>query len=83
MSERDSGSILDGKYEIVERLATGGMGEVYRARHIHLHEHRVIKILRGDKAADAHFNAARLCERLGDKAAAIGHLKTVKQLSGR
>jgi len=53
LSERDSGSILDGKYEIVERLATGGMGEVYRARHIHLQEHRVIKILRGDKAADA------------------------------
>jgi len=49
---RDSGSILDGKYEIVERLATGGMGEVYRARHVHLHEDRVVKILRGDKATD-------------------------------
>jgi serine/threonine protein kinase len=54
LDPRDSGTILDGKYEIVERLAAGGMGEVYRARHIHLHEHRVIKILRADKAADPH-----------------------------
>jgi serine/threonine-protein kinase len=52
VTNRDSGSILDGKYEIVERLATGGMGEVYRARHVHLQEHRVIKILRSDRATD-------------------------------
>lgn len=51
-NHRDSGSILDGKYEILERLATGGMGEVYRARHIHLQEQRVIKILRADRATD-------------------------------
>jgi serine/threonine protein kinase len=54
VTNRDSGSILDGKYEIVERLATGGMGEVYRARHVHLQEHRVIKILRADRATDGH-----------------------------
>ena len=48
----DSGTILDGKYEIIERLGSGGMGEVYKARHIHLQELRVIMILRQDRAAD-------------------------------
>lgn len=57
MPERDTGSILDGKYEMLERLATGGMGEVYKARHIHLQELRVIKILRHDRAEDP--NAAQ------------------------
>lgn len=49
---REPGSILDGKYEIVQRLGSGGMGEVYLVRHVHLQELRVIKILRQDLAAD-------------------------------
>jgi eukaryotic-like serine/threonine-protein kinase len=49
---REPGSILDGKYEIVQRLGSGGMGEVYLVRHVHLHELRVVKILRQDLAAD-------------------------------
>ena len=52
MSSREPGSILDGKYEIVQRVGAGGMGEVYLARHVHLQELRVIKILRQDLAAD-------------------------------
>jgi serine/threonine protein kinase len=52
LSSREPGSILDGKYEIVQRLGSGGMGEVHLVRHLHLQELRVIKILRQDLAAD-------------------------------
>jgi serine/threonine-protein kinase len=46
------GQILDGKYEILGRLGSGGMGELYRVRHAHLGDVRVVKILRQDLAAD-------------------------------
>lgn len=52
MNLREPGSTLDGKYEIVQRLGSGGMGEVYLVRHVHLQELRVVKILRQDLAAD-------------------------------
>jgi serine/threonine protein kinase len=42
------GQILDGKYEILEKIAEGGMGEVYKARHIHLEEIRIIKVTKPD-----------------------------------
>lgn len=52
MNVRETGSVLDDKYEIVDRLGSGGMGEVYLVRHVHLQELRVVKILRQDMAAD-------------------------------
>jgi serine/threonine protein kinase len=44
--------LLDDKYEILKRLATGGMGDVYLVTHRHLQERRVIKVLRADLVAD-------------------------------
>jgi len=43
-----SGMILFGEYEIENVLGVGGMGEVYRARHRRLDEHRAIKVMHAD-----------------------------------
>ena len=52
MSQLERGTNIEGKYEILDRLAGGGMGEVYKVRHVHLNELRVIKLLRPDLARD-------------------------------
>ncbi|MGE5278140.1 MAG: protein kinase domain-containing protein [Acidobacteriota bacterium] len=46
------GQTLDGKYEILDKLAEGGMGEVYRARHVHLDEIRIIKVTKPDPVGE-------------------------------
>lgn len=42
------GTVLFGEYEIVSVLGTGGMGEVYRAHHRRLDEHRAIKVMHAE-----------------------------------
>ena len=64
-----AGEILDGKYEILDKIAEGGMGEVYRARHLHLEEIRIVKVMKSIGAQDeAHrrrfVEEARLATRL-------------------
>jgi serine/threonine-protein kinase len=47
---------IDGKYQIVERLGAGGMGEVYKVTHTYLGATRVIKVIRPQisESKDAH-----------------------------
>lgn len=52
MSGYSPGDDLDGKYEVLEPLGSGGMGAVYLVRHLHLQELRVVKVLRQDVATD-------------------------------
>jgi formylglycine-generating enzyme required for sulfatase activity len=45
--------VLDGKYFILERLGTGGMGIVYRARRVHIGDEVAVKVLHKQLVANA------------------------------
>jgi tRNA A-37 threonylcarbamoyl transferase component Bud32/signal transduction histidine kinase len=57
------------EYEILDVIGKGGMGAVYRARHIYLDEERAIKVVRGQFSAnrdylDRFIKEARILTRL-------------------
>jgi len=64
------GRVLDDKYRIDAVVGRGGMGAVYRARHLALERDVAIKLVRGDFVRDA----SRL-ERFKREALAIARLK--------
>ena len=56
------GTVLDGKYEILNRLGGGGMGDVFKAKHVHLDVFRCIKVMKEGMMSDAGFRARFLRE---------------------
>ena len=47
------GTLLAGRFKVVRFIAEGGMGEVYEAEDLELHEHLAIKTLRPETLQDA------------------------------
>lgn len=39
------GQVVDGRYEVIEKLGVGGMGTVYRARHVQIRKQVALKVL--------------------------------------
>ncbi len=46
MSDHESGSVVDGRFEIVSQLGEGGMGTVYRAIHREMDRQVALKVLK-------------------------------------
>jgi serine/threonine protein kinase len=79
MSERgQTGRIIDGRFELLERLGSGGMGTVWRARDVGLHREVAIKEVRPADAALFENNpalAAQQRERVMRESRALARLQ--------
>src|SRR5580692_9259459 len=63
------GKVIDGRYEIQQRVGEGGMGVVYRARQMSIDRTIAIKMLNQQMASDPNwvqrfYNEAKACSRL-------------------
>jgi eukaryotic-like serine/threonine-protein kinase len=69
------GRVIDGKYKVEGFIAQGGMGAVYRARHILLGDEVVIKTLRSEMRSNAEW--LKRFQREGKAARAFRHPNSV------
>ena len=69
------GRVIDGKYQVESFIAQGGMGAVYRARHILLGDQVVIKTLRAEMRGNAEW--LKRFQREGKAARAFRHPNSV------
>jgi serine/threonine protein kinase len=70
------GQVLEGKYKVESFIAQGGMGAVYRARHILLGDDVVIKTLRSEMRNNAEW--LKRFQREGKAARAFRHPNSVQ-----
>lgn len=54
-AELTPGMVLRGKYEVLEKIGTGGMATVYRVRHVHLQEDVALKVVSSKLLAEPQF----------------------------
>ncbi|MBK7993996.1 MAG: SUMF1/EgtB/PvdO family nonheme iron enzyme [Blastocatellia bacterium] len=69
------GRVIDGKYRLEEKLGEGGMGTVYRAKHVLIQNDLAVKILHSPLVADRH--AVARFQREATAAARIKHPNAV------
>ncbi|MBC7931752.1 MAG: protein kinase [Rubrivivax sp.] len=69
------GQVIDGKYKVETFIAQGGMGAVYRARHILLGDQVVIKTLRSEMRGNSEW--LKRFQREGKAARAFRHPNSV------
>lgn len=55
VTELAEGAVLRGKYQILGKLGQGGMGIVYKARHLHFDELCALKVVTSHLADEAGF----------------------------
>ncbi len=72
------GTVLFGVYEVVDQLGSGGMGDVYRARHLRIGGLRAIKVIRPafagrPEAAEFFYREARAMLEVHDDAVVRCH----------
>jgi predicted ATPase/serine/threonine protein kinase len=68
--ELSVGAVVESKYRIDDVLGSGGMGAVYRARHLQLERPVALKVIRGDLLGDR-----SVAERFRREAVAVARLR--------
>jgi len=70
------GSTLDGRYRLVAHIASGGMGAIFRAEHVHLRKDVAVKVLRPDLTTSS--DLVERFRREAEIAATLAHENIVR-----
>src|SRR5688572_2287622 len=74
-SDLGPGSVVAGRYEIVRKIGSGGMGHVFEARHLVLGRRVALKVLKARDLGSA--NAVARLKQEARVATSIGHRNIV------